>query len=660
MDQGHRALVATRRDERHGLGVDDGAPGDVAGLAGEGDWEVGRVGRGQVGCQVGASVLAARGFLRGFGGRRLARALLAFVVCDRREDLVVNFHVLLLVAVVLVLLVLVLLFLALFLALRIRGRRVFVSLLLAVARLTVLLLLAAVEAGEENAHVQAHALVKRTASTLLAVPPDLQPVLQRKVDRLGRVIPQVVPRVVGLGVDDDKVARLLDGLDVVDVERPQQARRDEDVLVAHKLTAVGRELREQLPGHGVKLVRLAGRHAVPHLGRASVQVVDAIEVQILLVPGEERLPHAKVGHRGGHAANLRHVVLLPQAAQVAQVPAPAHLFVKETHDRVGAVDGRVEGDARPEGPLHEVLLLLLPLAALSTLHLPVPLLPDPGLAARRRLPVLLGRDGLILRGRHRLLLFEDGHVGPRATKHVLLDRRVDLQRLHVLLLELLAAGLVPRGRRDPHARAVRVLLEERSHVLGKRTGKLLAGRRQVDAETCVCGRACVSVSVCVCNCIRLLLRVRGVGRVMGDVRGATGALASPVERGRRRYLSRGGRLRRRLDVLDLLVGRRDRVRYLDVLPTDLVGRGAKGRLNRLNQGCQGHVGNDATSRGDRLARCLLFPPAYRETCACSGVERAQNGRGNLNGFDQLKCRELGAAAVGGGLDRVSGLCRVRE
>ena len=176
--------------------------------------------------------------------------------------------------------------------------------------------------------------------------------------------------------------------------------------MSQKLRTVCGQFREELSSHGVKLVRLARRHAVPHLGRPRVQVVDTIEIQILFMPRKKRLPHAKVGHRCGDPANLRHVVRLPQAPQIPQIPAKTHLVIEQRHDRIRAVYRRVERHPRPEGPLHQHVLVVLT-------H---PL---------RRLPVLLVRQHLVLRCRHLPLLLQQRHIRPRPPEHVLLDWRID-------------------------------------------------------------------------------------------------------------------------------------------------------------------------------------------------------------------------------------------
>lgn len=86
-----------------------------------------------------------------------------------------------------------------------------------------------------------------------------------------------------------------------------------------------------------------------------MHVVDAEEVHVLYMPAEKRLPHAKIGHRRGDSRDPWHVVLREQAPQVPDVPA-LYLLIKEADRCVCAVEGRVQGDRAPEGPLQKIVL----------------------------------------------------------------------------------------------------------------------------------------------------------------------------------------------------------------------------------------------------------------------------------------------------------------
>lgn len=111
-------------------------------------------------------------------------------------------------------------------------------------------------------------------------------------------------------------------LDVVDVVVAQRFRREKNVFVAQEGGADVVQLREEALRHLLELHSVLWRHAVPHLHawrcvrklrarstsnsgglmcvekgaeaqanlwRAEVQVVDAVQVDVLYVPAEERL-----------------------------------------------------------------------------------------------------------------------------------------------------------------------------------------------------------------------------------------------------------------------------------------------------------------------------------------------------------------------------------
>eukprot|EP00955_Chlamydomonas_euryale_P003789 39607-Chlamydomonas_euryale.AAC.13 len=96
-----------------------------------------------------------------------------------------------------------------------------------------------------------------------------------------------------------------------------------------------------------------GRHAIPPLGRAEVHEVDREQVGVLLVPAEERAPHAKVCHRCRHTRDVGHVLGFEQVAKVAQVPAIRKPLVEERDWSVGAVQRRVQCHPAPKRALHQ-------------------------------------------------------------------------------------------------------------------------------------------------------------------------------------------------------------------------------------------------------------------------------------------------------------------
>lgn len=70
---------------------------------------------------------------------------------------------------------------------------------------------------------------------------------------------------------------------------------------------------------------------VPGLGFSEMQVVDAVEVHILGVPGEAGLPHAEVQVRGVDSLDGDTTVLLDHVQDGVQVPDVPFLNVLTLH-----------------------------------------------------------------------------------------------------------------------------------------------------------------------------------------------------------------------------------------------------------------------------------------------------------------------------------------
>ena len=86
--------------------------------------------------------------------------------------------------------------------------------------------------------------------------------------------------------------------------------------------AVLGQVGEEPLGHALEPPRVLRRDGVPELGLAVVEVVDGVEIHVLCVPCEGRLPHAKVEVRGVDPVDLDVVVAVhpvqdrPQALDV--------------------------------------------------------------------------------------------------------------------------------------------------------------------------------------------------------------------------------------------------------------------------------------------------------------------------------------------------------
>ena len=72
--------------------------------------------------------------------------------------------------------------------------------------------------------------------------------------------------------------------------------------------------REQPLGDAFKTPCISGRDRVPELGLSVVQIVDGVEVHVLSVPCESRLPHSEVQVSCVHPADL-HVVIFVDPVQ---------------------------------------------------------------------------------------------------------------------------------------------------------------------------------------------------------------------------------------------------------------------------------------------------------------------------------------------------------
>ena len=206
----------------------------------------------------------------------------------------------------------------------------------------------------KDGHVELDAVRDALARTrALAV---LHPRLRRKVAALGAVESRVETAVVGTRVGDDELAWVLNHARERNAVLLQQRRRDEQLLVPEKLGARAPHLGDHALRQNLESLAIFGRDRVPKLGRAEMEVVDAVEVEVLRVPREQRAPHAKVQVRAVHPLQ-RDVLALQgtreERVQAGDVPAPVG-FVKEGPGDVGAVRGRVVRHLLPELALQDL------------------------------------------------------------------------------------------------------------------------------------------------------------------------------------------------------------------------------------------------------------------------------------------------------------------
>ena len=175
----------------------------------------------------------------------------------------------------------------------------------------------------------------------------LEPVVHREVDCLSYVEAKVEPRVVGGGPTHHELALLMQTFRQSKALLMQGARIDKRCLVADELFAPLEVLRELALHVGLEGLVVAEVNRVPELGLAVVQVVDAVEVEVLLVPAEHRLPRAYV-HVGVCDAldSLVHHAFAQDGIQLCQVPGDA--LVKKGARDVCAIQRCVVYETSPE------------------------------------------------------------------------------------------------------------------------------------------------------------------------------------------------------------------------------------------------------------------------------------------------------------------------
>ena len=90
-------------------------------------------------------------------------------------------------------------------------------------------------------------------------------------------------------------------------------------------------------------------YEIPRFGRAIVQVIDAVEIHVLCVPGERGSPHAEVeiGRVDSRNGKLQ---LGQNRVESAHIPR-VHVCVEESARKIGAVHGRIEHETFPVAPI---------------------------------------------------------------------------------------------------------------------------------------------------------------------------------------------------------------------------------------------------------------------------------------------------------------------
>mmetsp|Transcript_33998 Transcript_33998/g.89241 ORF Transcript_33998/g.89241 Transcript_33998/m.89241 type:complete len:291 (+) Transcript_33998:529-1401(+) len=173
--------------------------------------------------------------------------------------------------------------------------------------------LVGLEALHKGIHVDPYSVALALARDRgLAV---VDPALGGKVRRLGTVEAMVEAGVKRPGERDHELTGAVNRLVARDAVVPQHLGRDHGHLVPEELAALGMGTREELCRQALHPGSVVGRDAVPRLRRAVVDVVDRIQIHVLGVPAERRLPHPKVQVRSVDAFNLRPVTVVSNQVQ---------------------------------------------------------------------------------------------------------------------------------------------------------------------------------------------------------------------------------------------------------------------------------------------------------------------------------------------------------
>lgn len=147
--------------------------------------------------------------------------------------------------------------------------------------------------------------------------------------------------VVAVGERDHELPRLLCDPAERDPILLEDNGRDESHLVPKEGIAALGASGEEADGQPLQALAVLRGNGIPGLGLPEVQVVDAVQVHVLRVPGEGGLPHAEVQVGGvnalddGAALTLHHV---QDGPQVPDVPL-GHVVIVQGAADVGPIDG---------------------------------------------------------------------------------------------------------------------------------------------------------------------------------------------------------------------------------------------------------------------------------------------------------------------------------
>lgn len=123
---------------------------------------------------------------------------------------------------------------------------------------------------------------------------NIEPALERKVDALRTIEPEIVAGMIPIRISDDELSRMLYEAGRPDVVGSKERWAGEVALMSHEVRASMRVGGESCGHDRLKApsIRLADR--IPLFGSTKVDVVDRVEIHVFDMPSKGSAPHAEV------------------------------------------------------------------------------------------------------------------------------------------------------------------------------------------------------------------------------------------------------------------------------------------------------------------------------------------------------------------------------
>ena len=184
----------------------------------------------------------------------------------------------------------------------------------------------------------------------------LHPARRTEVGSLRNIEAVVEAGVVSVREDNDEISLLLDHLVDQDSPAGQEVGRDHADFVSEKVEADLSPVWEEFPGRHLQPVALARGDAVPGLGSPVVEIVDAVQIHVLDMPGECCPPHSEV-----EIGSVLHLCQSPtEVIENLVLPDVPDLLVRvnQTSGNVGPVDRVVSPVYLVVAPVETLQLLV--------------------------------------------------------------------------------------------------------------------------------------------------------------------------------------------------------------------------------------------------------------------------------------------------------------